>query len=128
MYSQELTKEVSLVSKADDRGNVHYGVRMFMASPDILHNTPDDDDRTAVTFWLPNCGSFSASDLADVFGTASRLAMRAGEQRTASEQPQTVRCEYCGQVVAATDAEDRDHGIYKCKQCGGNPAAERREG
>lgn len=68
VYSQELTKEVSLVSKEADTGVVYYGVRMVLASPDILHHTPEDDDRSAITFWIPNAQSFSKEDLAHVFG------------------------------------------------------------
>lgn len=68
VYSQELTKEISLVSKrADDTGIDYYGVRMFLASPDILHHTEEDDDRSAVTFWIPNAHSFTPDDLVDVF-------------------------------------------------------------
>ena len=67
VYSQELTKEVSLVSKVSDTGITYYGVRMYLASPDILHHTADDDDRSAITFWIPNAHSFTKDDLAEVF-------------------------------------------------------------
>lgn len=67
VYSQELTKEWELVSKPADTGIVYYGIRMFLASPDILHHTADDDDRSAITFWLPNARSYSKGDLAQVF-------------------------------------------------------------
>jgi len=68
VYSQELTKEVTVVQKqADDTGILYYGVRMYLASPDILHHTADDDDRSAITFWVPNAESFSQEDLAKVF-------------------------------------------------------------
>jgi hypothetical protein len=68
VYSQELTKQVELVSKkADDTGITYYGVRLYLASPDILHHTADDDDRSAITFWIPNAQSFSKSDLWEVF-------------------------------------------------------------
>jgi hypothetical protein len=67
IYSQELTKEIELVSKTADTGITYYGMRMYLASPDILHHTPDDDDRSAITFWLPNNKTFSKSDLAEVF-------------------------------------------------------------
>lgn len=40
---------------------------MYLASPDILHNTPDDDDRSAITFWVPNAERFTKDDLAEVF-------------------------------------------------------------
>jgi hypothetical protein len=32
----------------------NYGLRIFLASPPELHDSPRDDDRSAVTFW---CGS-----------------------------------------------------------------------
>ncbi len=68
VYSQELTKEVTLVETvARDTGIVHYGIRLYLHSPDLLHNQPGDDDRSAVTFWIPNCGSLRPSDLYNVF-------------------------------------------------------------
>ena len=67
IYSQELTKESELVRKTADTGITYYGARMYLASPDILHHTADDDDRSAITFWLPNAKSFSKNDLAAVF-------------------------------------------------------------
>ena len=67
VYSQELTKEVELVSKEADTGITYYGIRLYLASPDILHHTEDDDDRSAITFWLPNARSFSKNDLGMVF-------------------------------------------------------------
>lgn len=46
-----------LVSKdgTDDNGNpaTFTGVRMMLVSPDTLHHTDDDDDRSAITLWLP---------------------------------------------------------------------------
>jgi hypothetical protein len=67
VYSQEITKEVELISKTADTGITYYGVRMYLASPDILHHTPDDDDRSAITFWIPNNRTFSKEDLYHVF-------------------------------------------------------------
>lgn len=67
VYSQELTKEIALISKPSDTGIVYYGVRMILASPDILHHTPEDDDRSAITFWVPNAHSFGPGDLAQMF-------------------------------------------------------------
>lgn len=76
VYSQELTKEVRLVSKADHRGRIFYGVRFYLSGSDLLHHTPDDDDRSAVTFWLPATGSFTPYDVAKLF-TDAALAIRA---------------------------------------------------
>ena len=67
VYSQELTHEVTLVSKKADTGVTYFGARMYLASPDILHYTPEDDDRSAITFWIPNATSFSKDDLANLF-------------------------------------------------------------
>jgi hypothetical protein len=67
VYSQELTKEVTPIRKVADTGIAYYGVRLYLASPDILHNTPADDDRSAITFWIPNARSFTRTDLAAVF-------------------------------------------------------------
>lgn len=67
VYSQELTKELQVVSKKADTGIVYSGVRMFLASPDILHHTPEDDDRSAITFWIPHAESFTQEDLARLF-------------------------------------------------------------
>jgi len=79
VYSQELTKEVELVSKKADTGIRYYGVRMYLASPDILHHTEDDDDRSAITFWLPNARSFTQRDLARVFDRMAFLTVEAPE-------------------------------------------------
>lgn len=67
IYSQELTKETALIDTVADTGIRYYGVRMYLASPDILHHTAEDDDRSAITFWIPNAESFTRQDLADVF-------------------------------------------------------------
>lgn len=77
VYSQELTSEVKLVSKETDTGIVYYGVRLYFASPAILHNTEEDDDRSAITFWIPHCESFTAADLASVLHEASQLVANA---------------------------------------------------
>lgn len=68
VYSQELTKEISIVRKrADDTGIVYHGIRMYLASPDILHHTEQDDDRSAITFWIPHAECFSPKDLSNLF-------------------------------------------------------------
>lgn len=53
IYEEELTNEVRLVRTiADITGIEYYGVRFFLKSAPELHNTPKDDDRSAVTFWF----------------------------------------------------------------------------
>jgi hypothetical protein len=68
VYSQELTKEVAVISKkAMDTGIVYHGIRLYLHSPDLLHHTEQDDDRSAITFWIPHANSFTPTDLAAVF-------------------------------------------------------------
>lgn len=67
IYSQELTKEIQVISKVADTGIEYYGVRIYLASPDVLHHTEQDDDRSAITFWLPHANRFKPTDLARVF-------------------------------------------------------------
>ena len=73
VYSQELTRDVEIVSKPADTGIVYHGVRIYLASPDVLHHTPGDDDRSAITFWIPNAARFSREDLARVFDRMAEL-------------------------------------------------------
>lgn len=75
IYSQELTSEVTLIEKVAETGITYYGVRMYLASPSILHHTTDDDDRSAITFWIPNAMKFDKSDLAHVLQQAADLAI-----------------------------------------------------
>lgn len=53
VYSQELTSEVLLVEKTSNTGVVYHAAQMIMHSSPKLHHPPADDDRTAITFWLP---------------------------------------------------------------------------
>jgi hypothetical protein len=47
VYSQELTDEVKITRKGS-----FAGVSFVLASHPRLHNEPDDDDRSMVTFWV----------------------------------------------------------------------------
>lgn len=52
IYAEELTAETEVVTKeANERR--FYGVRFFLASPIELHHREGDDDRSAVTLWVP---------------------------------------------------------------------------
>lgn len=65
VYSQELTGEAKIVTQvAKDTGLTYHGVRMFLASPNLLHNSPNDDDRSAITLWIPHARSFNKASLA----------------------------------------------------------------
>ncbi|UYA98816.1 hypothetical protein P9A53_gp72 [Xanthomonas phage vB_Xar_IVIA-DoCa6] len=53
VYSQELTSEVNLVQKESNTGLVYSAVQLMLHSSDKLHHPPADDDRSAITIWLP---------------------------------------------------------------------------
>lgn len=56
VYSQELTSEVNVIEKESNTGLVYTAVQILLHSSDKLHHPPHDDDRSAVTFWLPKSG------------------------------------------------------------------------
>jgi hypothetical protein len=76
VYSQELTTETQLISKVADTGIEYYGVRIYLHSPDQLHHTPEDDDRSAITFWIPEARSYTPADLESVFLEMAALVRR----------------------------------------------------
>ncbi len=53
VYSQELTDEVLLVAKESNTGITYHAAQLVLHSSPMLHHPPQDDDRSAVTFWLP---------------------------------------------------------------------------
>lgn len=58
VYSQELytegpVKAVERVEQTADTGVIYSAVRLFLISPEQLHHTDEDDDRSAITLWLP---------------------------------------------------------------------------
>ncbi len=53
VYSQELTSEVLTIEKTSNTGLTYSAVQLILHSTDMLHHPPEDDDRSAVTFWLP---------------------------------------------------------------------------
>ena len=53
VYSQELTSEVNMVEKGSNTGVVYHAAQLMLHSSEKLHHSPMDDDRSAVTFWLP---------------------------------------------------------------------------
>lgn len=53
VYSQELTEEVKVIEKESNTGLVYSAVQLMLHSSPMLHHPPADDDRSAVTFWLP---------------------------------------------------------------------------
>lgn len=76
IYSQELTDEVLWVGKRSNTGRVYYGVQFVLHSSERLHHPPDDDDRSAVTFWLPRSEN-RRRELGEAFEKAAELVLSA---------------------------------------------------
>jgi len=53
VYSQELTSEVLLIEKTANTGISYHAVQLILHSSPLLHHPPKDDDRSAISFWLP---------------------------------------------------------------------------
>jgi hypothetical protein len=53
VYAEELTSETDLIIKPVIHRANFYAVRMFLKSPAELHHDPSDDDRSAITIWVP---------------------------------------------------------------------------
>lgn len=53
VYSQELTNEVIHIEKESNTGIVYHAAQLILHSSERLHHPPADDDRSAVTFWVP---------------------------------------------------------------------------
>lgn len=52
VYEEELTDDVQIVETTAEEDKTFYGVRVFLLSSDSLHHSSEDDDRSAVTFWV----------------------------------------------------------------------------
>jgi len=52
VYAEEIDGRGELVEKIADTGARFLGVRFYLRSPPELHRRPDDDDSSAVTFWI----------------------------------------------------------------------------
>ena len=72
VYSQELTDEVKLTVKPSGTGVVYHGVQFILHSSERLHHEPNDDDRSAVTFWLPKSPE-RRERMAKAFDEAARM-------------------------------------------------------
>lgn len=76
VYSQELTDEVQLIQKVSNTGLTYSAVQFMLHSSPKLHHPPADDDRSAVTFWLPKSAKNRAL-LAGALRHAASLVMEA---------------------------------------------------
>lgn len=76
VYSQELTDEVVLIEKPSNTGVSYSAVQFILHSSPRLHHPPEDDDRSAVTFWLPKSDHRRAA-LAEAFESAAKMVRAA---------------------------------------------------
>jgi hypothetical protein len=79
VYSQELTDEVLLIEKESNTGLVYSAVQIVLHSSDKLHHPPHDDDRSAVTFWLPK-SKHRREALALAFENMAKLVRNARDE------------------------------------------------
>lgn len=80
VYSQELTSEVKVIEKESNTGLVYSAVQLILHSSPMLHHPPEDDDRSAVTFWLPK-SEHRRNELAAAFEEMARQ-VRAAKPET----------------------------------------------
>jgi hypothetical protein len=66
-YAEEITGEVDIIHKGP-----FAGIRFYLKSADSLHSTHLDDDRSAITFWIPNTEA-AAIEVENAFGRARHL-------------------------------------------------------
>lgn len=57
VYSQELTNEVLHIEKQSNTQITYHAAQLILHSSQKLHHPPADDDRSAITFWLPKSQS-----------------------------------------------------------------------
>ena len=76
VYSQELTTEVVEIQKQSNTGLTYSAVQLILHSSDKLHHPPEDDDRSAITFWPPRSKE-RRGQLAATFERMADLVMRA---------------------------------------------------
>lgn len=76
VYSQELTDEVQLIHKVSNTGLTYSAVQLMLHSSDKLHHPPADDDRSAVTIWLPK-STLRRAQLSDALRRMSQMVLDA---------------------------------------------------
>jgi hypothetical protein len=73
VYSQELTSEVIHVEKNSNTGISYHAAQLILHSSLRLHHPPaEDDDRSAVTFWLPK-SAHRREEMAKAFEEIARI-------------------------------------------------------
>lgn len=86
VYSQELTPEVISIEKDSNTGVAYRAAQLVLHSTPLLHHPPADDDRSAVTFWLPKSES-RREEMARAFERVAALFRAGGEPMSSVTQP-----------------------------------------
>lgn len=92
VYAEELTNNVEVVWKdaVQPNGNLQrfYGFRIYLKSAPDLHNSPQDDDRSAITFWVPwtKSDGFNFELLFELFESLAYLCWSTEESLLNSEE------------------------------------------
>lgn len=81
VYSQELTPEVLRVEKESNTGRMYQAAQLILHSSDRLHHPPEDDDRSAVTFWLPT-SEHRREEMAQAFERIAAIFRGASQQES----------------------------------------------
>jgi hypothetical protein len=85
VYAEELTEEIELVTKTvtdDEFGTrIFYGIRMYLLSPKELHHSIEDDDRSAITYWVKwtKADGTDNTPLTHVLSAMALMASKVGE-------------------------------------------------
>lgn len=87
VYSQELTPEVLLIEKESNTGRVYRAAQLVLHSSPMLRHPPSDDDRSAVTFWMPR----SAHRLEEMATAFERIAELFRDEAARSQQAEAKK-------------------------------------
>lgn len=106
LYAEELTDDTELVVKTavqpSGEARTFYGVRVYLKSPPELHATPADDDRSAITFWIPwtKAGGYDTNLLHAIFAA---LDLRVDDAESAMKAFETQMTDQDRQAEAARE-------------------------
>lgn len=69
-------REARLIAKTSNTRVIYHAVQLVLHSSPMLHHPPEDDDRSAVTFWLPK-SLRRRNELAETFRRMADLVQNA---------------------------------------------------
>lgn len=131
IYAEELTREVKPVSKQSDTGNVFLGIRFFLESSDQLHFNKNDDDRSAITFWVP--GSMNKRFRPEMLIESFEQAIATLKTFTQLTENFTTVCQriidgkVCGKKHTGSTQHEAFTNAMQCNHIPDNPPAQNTE-